>query len=135
MGGEVALFVQFLGKERYSRKCLSTRVFGERPLLFRPTGSELNRKKLLQLCESVEKPEMNVPNQWEQQYPYSLHTTNRITGFNEQNCNLNFNINSRLIYYRNISNDTQLPIFPDEKKAFKTDIIGPFFFFFFFFLF
>ena len=49
--------------------------------------------------------------------------------------NLNFNINTRLIYYRNISNDTQLPIFPDEKKAIKTDIIGPFFSFFFFFLF
>ena len=32
MGGEAARFVQFLGKERYSRKCLSTRVFGERLL-------------------------------------------------------------------------------------------------------
>ena len=30
MGGDPARFVQFLGKERYSRKCLSTRVFSER---------------------------------------------------------------------------------------------------------
>ena len=32
MGGDPPRFVQFLGKERYSRKCLSTRVFGERLL-------------------------------------------------------------------------------------------------------
>ena len=74
-----------------------------------------------------EKPQMDVPNQWEQQYPYSLHTTNRITGFNEHNCNLNFNINTRLIYYRNISNDTQLPIFPDEKKHSKQTLLVRFF--------
>ena len=32
MGGDPARFVQFLDEERYSRKCLSTRVFGERLL-------------------------------------------------------------------------------------------------------